>query len=92
MALLRRIYNKGIETIHENLDETAFNFAMEKGKKMSLVEAVKYALGDDYLINISRYAQMQTDYTSYGRRRGRATKAQPELYRKTSTKSSNLHH
>ena len=40
-------YRNYIRDIHENLNEEAFNAAWEEGRKMTLDEAVEYALGDD---------------------------------------------
>jgi len=41
------LISKSIETIHRCLDETSFNTAWQKGKKMSIDEVVKYVLGDN---------------------------------------------
>ena len=40
-------YSRAIEAIQEKLDEAAFNAAWEEGRKMTLDEAVEYALGED---------------------------------------------
>ena len=44
---LRSHYDNIIEVIRQHLDETSFNEAWEEGRKMTLDEAVEYALGDN---------------------------------------------